>query len=191
MTIFPILIALSLFAYKTIKCIKFYNHELVMKQITSPLVSSLMVLKNGLVGLTLITFFVLSLSAPLSAETSPKQPSINLNDIESGQLLMRSGNLLSSAILLSTDIKVAVAGSSSRTIVSQRFINTGETWAEGVYVFPIGKNAAVIIKNINFLTKRLFGGQSFGKQIENCWKTTRYLQVNLRNWCPHTGCFLV
>lgn len=143
MTIFPILIALSLFAYKTIKCIKFYNHELVMKQITSPLVSSLMVLKNGLVGLTLITFFVLSLSAPLSAETSPKQPSINLNDIESGQLLMRSGNLLSSAILLSTDIKVAVAGSSSRTIVSQRFINTGETWAEGVYVFPIGKNAAV------------------------------------------------
>jgi Ca-activated chloride channel family protein len=143
MTIFPILIALSLVAYKTIKYTKFYNHELVMKQITSPLVSSLMVLKNGLVRLTLIAFFVLSLSNPLSAEYSPKQPSINLNDIESGQLLMRSGNLLSSAILLSTDIKVAVAGSSSRTIVSQRFINTGETWAEGVYVFPIGKNAAV------------------------------------------------
>ena len=56
---------------------------------------------------------------------------------------MRSGNDLSSAILLSTDIKIAVAGSSSRTIISQRFINTGETWAEGVYVFPIGKNAAV------------------------------------------------
>ena len=143
MTIFPILIALSLVAYKTIKYTKFYNHELVMKQITSPLVSSLMVLKNGLVRLTLIAFFVLSLSNPLSAEYSPKQPSINLNDIESGQLLMRSGNKLSSAILLSTDIKIAVAGSSSRTIVSQRFINTGETWAEGVYVFPIGKNAAV------------------------------------------------
>ena len=143
MTISPILIALSLVAYNTIKCIKFYNHEFVMKQITSPLVSSLMVLKNGLVGLTLITFFVLSLSSPLSAETSPKQPSINLDDVESGQLLMRSGNLLSSAILLSTDIKIVVAGSSSRTIVSQRFINTGETWAEGVYVFPIGMNAAV------------------------------------------------
>ena len=143
MTIFPILIALSLVAYKTIKCIKFYNHKFVLKQITSPLVSSLIVLKNGLGGLTLITLFVLSLSSPLSAETSPKQPSINLNDIESGQLLMRSGNLLSSAILLSTDINVAVAGSSSRTIISQRFINTGETWAEGVYVFPIGKNAAV------------------------------------------------
>ena len=63
--------------------------------------------------------------------------------MESGQLLMRSGNKLSSAILLSTDIKIAVAGSSSRTIVSQRFINVSETWAEGVYVFPIGENAAV------------------------------------------------
>ncbi len=80
---------------------------------------------------------------PLRAEYSPKQPSINLDDVESGQLLMRSGNKLSSAILLSTDIKIAVAGSSSRTIVSQRFINTSETWAEGVYVFPIGENAAV------------------------------------------------
>jgi Ca-activated chloride channel family protein len=96
-----------------------------------------------LVGLTLILLFVFSASGPLRAEYSPKQPSINLDDVESGQLLMRAGDELSSAILLSTDIKVSVAGSSSRTIVSQRFINTGETWAEGVYVFPIGQNAAV------------------------------------------------
>ena len=98
---------------------------------------------DRLVGLTLVIFFIFSASVPLRAEYSPKQPSINLEDVESGQLLMRSGNKLSSAILLSTDIKIAVAGSSSRTIVSQRFINTSETWAEGVYVFPIGENAAV------------------------------------------------
>ena len=98
---------------------------------------------DRLVGLTLVMIFILSASVPLRAEYSPKQPSINLEDVESGQLLMRSGNKLSSAILLSTDIKIAVAGSSSRTIVSQRFINTSETWAEGVYVFPIGENAAV------------------------------------------------
>ena len=98
---------------------------------------------NRLVGLTLVIIFILSASVPLRAEYSPKQPSINLDDVESGQLLMRSGNKLSSAILLSTDIKIAVAGSSSRTIVSQRFINVSETWAEGVYVFPIGENAAV------------------------------------------------
>ena len=98
---------------------------------------------DRLVGLTLVIIFIFSASVPLRAEYSPKQPSINLDDVESGQLLMRSGNKLSSAILLSTDIKIAVAGSSSRTIVSQRFINTSETWAEGVYVFPIGENAAV------------------------------------------------
>ena len=98
---------------------------------------------DRLVGLTLVIIFIFSASVPLRAEYSPKQPSINLEDVESGQLLMRSGNKLSSAILLSTDIKIAVAGSSSRTIVSQRFINTSETWAEGVYVFPIGENAAV------------------------------------------------
>ena len=98
---------------------------------------------DRLVGLTLVIIFILSASVPLRAEYSPKQPSINLEDVESGQLLMRSGNKLSSAILLSTDIKIAVAGSSSRTIVSQRFINVSETWAEGVYVFPIGENAAV------------------------------------------------
>ena len=98
---------------------------------------------DRLAGLTLVIIFILSISVPLRAEYSPKQPSINLDDVESGQLLMRSGNKLSSAILLSTDIKIAVAGSSSRTIVSQRFINVSETWAEGVYVFPIGENAAV------------------------------------------------
>ena len=98
---------------------------------------------DRLVGLTLVIIFIFSASVPLRAEYSPKQPSINLEDVESGQLLMRSGNKLSSAILLSTDIKIAVAGSSSRTIVSQRFINASETWAEGVYVFPIGENAAV------------------------------------------------
>jgi hypothetical protein len=45
--------------------------------------------------------------------------------------------------LLTTDIKVTVSGTVSRTTVSQRFINTGATWAEGVYAFPVGENAAV------------------------------------------------
>ncbi|MDA9780196.1 VIT domain-containing protein [Amylibacter sp.] len=143
MTIFFILLSLSLISFGIIKRSEFYEHQIISKQFFSPLFAALIILKNGLVGLTLISLFIFSISVPLRAETSPKQPSINLEDVESGQLLMRSGNELSSAILLSTDIKIAVAGSSSRTIVSQRFINTGQTWAEGVYVFPIGKDAAV------------------------------------------------
>jgi Ca-activated chloride channel family protein len=143
MLIFFILLSLSLISFVIIKRSEFYEHQLVSKQLFSPLFAAIIILKNGLIGLTLSILLVLTLSGPLRAEYSPKQPSINLDDVESGQLLMRSGNELSSAILLSTDIKIAVAGSSSRTIVSQRFINTGQTWAEGVYVFPIGKDAAV------------------------------------------------
>ena len=138
-----ILLSLSLISFGIIKRSEFYEHQITSKQFFSPILAGLIVLKNGLVGFTLIILLALSLTGPLRAEYSPKQPSINLDDVESGQLLMRSGNELSSAILLSTDIKIAVAGSSSRTIVSQRFINTGKTWAEGVYVFPIGKDAAV------------------------------------------------
>jgi len=138
-----IIISLSLIIFRIIKRFEFNEYRRMLEQIASPFVSSMIALKNGLVGLTFILLFVFSASGPLRAEYSPKQPSINLDEVESGQLLMRAGDELSSAILLSTDIKVSVAGSSSRTIVSQRFINTGETWAEGVYVFPIGQNAAV------------------------------------------------
>ena len=138
-----ILLSLSLISFGIIKRSEFYERRIISKQFFSPILAGFIVLKNGLVGFTLIILLTLSFTGPSRAEYSPKQPSINLDDVESGQLLMRSGNELSSAILLSTDIKIAVAGSSSRTIVSQRFINTGQTWAEGVYVFPIGKDAAV------------------------------------------------
>ena len=143
MPIFLLFLCLSLISFGIIKRSEFYEHQITSKQFFLPILAGLIILKNAVVGFTLIILLSLSLTGPLRAEYSPKQPSINLDDVESGQLLMRSGNELSSAILLSTDIKIAVAGSSSRTIVSQRFINIGKTWAEGVYVFPIGKDAAV------------------------------------------------
>ena len=157
-----IIIALSLITFIINKRSEFNDYRRMLVQIASPFASSLIALKNGLVGLTLILLFVFSISGPLRAEYSPKQPSINLDEVESGQLLMRAGDELSSAILLSTDIKVSVAGSSSRTIVSQRFINTGETWAEGVYVFPIGQNAAVDTLKLR-IGDRFIEGQIKGK----------------------------
>ena len=138
-----ILLSLSLVSFGIIKRSEFYELQITSKQFFSPILAGLIILKNAVVGFTLIILMILSSTSPIRAEYSPNQPSINLEDVESGQLLMRSGNELSSAVLLSTDIKIAVAGSSSLTIVSQRFINTGKTWAEGVYVFPIGKDAAV------------------------------------------------
>ncbi len=97
----------------------------------------------GIASFVLLTLFAMIITGPSHATAEVPQVSINLDDVESGQLLLRSENALSSAILLSTDVKINIAGTISRTVVSQRFINTGETWAEGVYVFPIGETAAV------------------------------------------------
>ena len=87
--------------------------------------------------------FTGSTAPQVLAGSDVAQESINLDDVKSGKLMMRTDEGISSAILLSTDVKIDIAGPVSRTIVSQRFINTGEKWAEGVYVFPIGENSAV------------------------------------------------
>ena len=87
-----ILLSLSLISFGIIKRSEFYEHQITTKQFFSPILAGLIVLKNGLVGFTLIILLALSLTSPLRAEYSPKQPSINLDDVESGQLLMRSGN---------------------------------------------------------------------------------------------------
>jgi len=94
-------------------------------------------------GFILLTIFAIFISHPAEATTEIPQVSINLDDVDSGQLLLRSENVVSSALLLTTDVKVTVSGTVSRTTVSQRFINTGTSWAEGVYAFPVGENAAV------------------------------------------------
>jgi Ca-activated chloride channel family protein len=97
----------------------------------------------GISSFILLTMFAIFISNPVEAATEIPQVSINLDEVDSGQLLLRSENVISSALLLTTDVKVTVSGTVSRTTVSQRFINTGATWAEGVYAFPVGENAAV------------------------------------------------
>ena len=81
MATFFLIISLSLITFRIIKHSEFSEYRRTLEQIASPFVSSLIVLKNGLVGFTIILLFVFSLSGPLSAEYSPKQPSINLDDI--------------------------------------------------------------------------------------------------------------
>ncbi len=97
----------------------------------------------GLAVFVLLSLSAFLISSPSFAASEAPQPSISLDDVESGQLLLRSDTDLSAAILISTDVKISISGTISRTIVSQRFINTGEVWAEGVYVFPIDENSAV------------------------------------------------
>ena len=67
MTAFFIIISLSLITFKIIKRSEFYEHRRILRRISSPFIFKLILLKNGLVGLTLILLFVISLSNPLRA----------------------------------------------------------------------------------------------------------------------------
>jgi Ca-activated chloride channel homolog len=60
-----------------------------------------------------------------------------------GTLLFKGGDTTIPAPLLATDVRIEIAGIVARTRVTQRFVNPGEDWREGVYVFPLPETAAV------------------------------------------------
>ena len=47
------------------------------------------------------------------------------------------------AIQMQTDVDYAITGAIARATVKQRFKNNSESWAEGIYVFPLPEKAAV------------------------------------------------
>ena len=70
---------------------------------------------------------------------------VRLADVESGALLLNStepGKYVP-APLLATDVQIDVTGPLARARVTQHFINPGDGWVEGKYVFPLPENAAV------------------------------------------------
>ncbi len=60
-----------------------------------------------------------------------------------GTLLFKGGDTTIPAPLLATDVRIEIAGIVARTRVTQRFVNPGDDWREGVYVFPLPETAAV------------------------------------------------
>jgi len=70
---------------------------------------------------------------------------MRMDDVESGTLLLHStepGKYVP-APLLATDVKLDVTGLIARTRVTQHFINPGDGWVEGKYVFPLPEDSAV------------------------------------------------
>ena len=103
----------------------------------------------------LITTAILTagLSSVAFANTpTPQQPSatqieseLGLNDVRDGSLLFKTDRVgrYVKAPMVSTDVKMKIAGPIIRTKLSQTFKNTSDQWVEGVYVFPLPENAAV------------------------------------------------
>ncbi len=70
---------------------------------------------------------------------------VRLGDVGTGTLLLRTphaGRYLP-APTVATDVQMRISGMVARVRVSQRFENPGNSWAEGVYVFPLPETAAV------------------------------------------------
>ena len=63
--------------------------------------------------------------------------------MQAGSLLMRMQSGYVTATLLNTDVSINVNGLVARVSVMQEFQNTGNEWAEGIYVFPLPDAAAV------------------------------------------------
>lgn len=90
----------------------------------------------------LVLLFLASALRIAQAETAGL---VALNGPESGALLFNSTEpgLYVPAPLLATDVKIDVTGPIARTRVTQHFINPGDGWVEGKYVFPLPENSAV------------------------------------------------
>lgn len=94
--------------------------------------------------LLLVAGFVRHARAETAARPAPAGL-VTLNDIESGALLFKStepGKYVP-APLLATDVKIDVSGPIARARVTQRFINPGDGWVEGKYIFPLPEDSAV------------------------------------------------
>ena len=99
-------------------------------------------------SIVLLSIFVcIALLAAASLARAGTQGLVGLNDVNSGALLLNStvpGKYVP-APLLATDVKIDVTGPIARTRVTQHFINPGEGWVEGKYIFPLPENSAVDI----------------------------------------------
>lgn len=79
------------------------------------------------------------------ARASTPDGLVRLGDVESGTLLLNStepGKYVP-APLLATDVQIDVTGLIARTRVTQHFVNPGDGWVEGKYVFPLPEDSAV------------------------------------------------
>ncbi len=123
------------------------------------------------------------LSAMLSSTAWANTPShietiqteIGINEVQDGSLLFktdRPGRYLK-APMVSTDVKMDIAGPVIRTTLSQTFQNTSDQWVEGIYVFPLPENAAVDRLRIVVGGRLIEGQVKEKKQAKKIYETAK------------------
>jgi Ca-activated chloride channel homolog len=104
-------------------------------------------LSKSLANLPLLSLFAAALLAfpAFFAGAEPVAPprTVSPGDMNTGALLLKSETGFVEAPRLDTDVDITVNGTIARAVVTQRFENPGDTWLEGLYVFPLPEQAAV------------------------------------------------
>ena len=108
-----------------------------------------------LLGLAVLLLLLLSvlLVAPAAAQTAEEPAAeqmlvpavaVPLHELEGAGLYWGSAEIgYVPAPRLSSRVEIRVSGLVARARVSQRFVNPGDGWVEGVYVFPLPEDGAV------------------------------------------------
>ncbi|MDA7947390.1 MAG: marine proteobacterial sortase target protein [Hyphomicrobiaceae bacterium] len=90
---------------------------------------------------------------------------LSANEVKSGTLVVRkvTGDdkttiQIAPAQRLDTNVDVTVSGPVARTTVTQRFRNTGNTWVEGIYAYPLPARSTVDTLSMR-IGKRVIRGE--------------------------------
>ncbi len=76
--------------------------------------------------------------------TEAEEKGVRIEDARQGELLvLGEDRRLEPAPMLSQKVKVSVSGITARVVVEQRFANSGSSWVEAVYVFPLPDESSV------------------------------------------------
>ncbi len=77
------------------------------------------------------------------------------------------------AMLLETDVDIEVSGMLGYTLVTQRFVNTSDQWAEGRYLFPLPDDSAVESLRIQIGDRVIEGEIQERGQARETYRTAR------------------
>lgn len=99
----------------------------------------------------------------------------NLYDVSRGSLIFKTGEEgdYEQAPNLTTNVTIDVSGIIVRATVEQVFQNTSDSWAEGVYVFPLPDDAAVDHMRIQIGTRIIEGQIHERRQAKKLYEAAK------------------
>jgi len=114
-------------------------------------------------------FAVLLLFLPLDAALS-----LTPEEVKSGTLLLQeeSGTYYS-ALQLSADANVTIAGMTATVELTQHFRNDSTEWREAIYVFPLPENAAVYAMEMRIGERTIIGAIREKKQAQAIYQAAK------------------